>query len=193
MAEAMTDPLARRFSREVEQLFKEEGIDDPGELVATPSWEEYPTFSRFQRIEFLDSLKAIERSYVLFAHALAYLDRIVERACALLEPAAQREFVAVVSIQDWQDLSSVDPMPPVPSFFVCTQSSSIVKHGKMLGVHSPQAGIVAGWLERLGQTDRWDIAQSKPGGDPDLFRVYVGERVLPCAGLLTLRDISADG
>jgi hypothetical protein len=39
MAESMTDPLALRFAREVEQLFKEEGLDDLGALVATRNWE----------------------------------------------------------------------------------------------------------------------------------------------------------
>jgi hypothetical protein len=78
-----------------------------------------------------------------------------------------------------------------PELFICTQSSSILERRKVLGVHSPQAAIVSGWLERLGQTNRWDIAQSQLRSDPDLFRVYVGQRVLPCAGLLTLRDISA--
>jgi hypothetical protein len=137
-------------------------------------------------------LELLERSFVLFAHSLAYLDRIVELACKSLEPAARSEFVAIVTVRDWADLDPPDPTPPRPCFFICTQSSSLLDRGaSVLGARSPQARIVAGWLERLGQTSQWDIAQSKPGGDPDLFSVEVGQRVLPCAGLLTLRDISA--
>jgi hypothetical protein len=192
MAESMTDLLALRFGRELEQLFKEEGLDDPRALVATRSWEEYPTFSRIHRIEFLDSLELLERSFVLFAHSLAHLDRIVELACKSLEPAARSDFVALVTVRGWDDLDPPDPTPPTPCFFICTQSSTLLGRGaSVLGAESRQARIVAGWLERLGQTSQWDIAEPMPRGNPDAFAIEVGHRVLPCAGLLTLRDIAA--
>lgn len=185
-----TDPL--RFASDVEQLFAREELDDPTRLLATRSWEEYPTFTRLNRIQFLEALDPIERSYVLFAHALAVLDRVVAAACATMDPQQRADFVAVLSIRGWNELDEEDPTPPRPSIFICSQVNALIDRTAIVRrVESPQGRIVAEWVDRLGQGNKWELAESRKGGDPDLFRVYVGHRQLPCSELLTLRDISS--
>jgi hypothetical protein len=186
----LTNDLTRdlsAFAEPMARLFQQEKLDRIDRLVATPSWDKYPACSRLQRIEFLDHLPLRERSYVLFAFMLPLLDRVMRRACEL-KRGNLADFVAYLSIGDWHD-EDEDPLPPIPEIYVCSKVETLVdRKVNILGLHSKEALLVSQWIERLGQSDQWDIAQSPkgPGADPDLFCVYVGHRKPVCAGMTLL-------
>src|SRR5262245_35532925 len=98
-----TVPNLDAYVAPMADLLRRERLDDLERLVSTPTWEEYPLFSRTRHIHFLDSLPPIERAYVLFAFALPHLDRIMRTACASKDEKAITDFFAVISIQDWVD------------------------------------------------------------------------------------------
>src|SRR5690349_6707792 len=191
----MTD--LNRYAASMAKLFQEEGLDDVGRLIETPSWEQFPVFSRLHRIRFLDALPAIERGYVLFAFALSHLDEIVRAACGIKDETELANFFAVVTVEDWLDseMEGEDPTPPLSSFFICTQVNEVMQKGTMTrGARSTHGGVVSGWLRRIGRPERWELAESKlaPDHDPDVRRIYVGHRERPCPPIVTLSDMLAD-
>ncbi len=177
-----------RYTHEVERLLKAEGLDDLAKLVATKTWEVYPMFSRYKRIAFLDDLDLLDRSYVLFAHALRHFDRLVEAACVTLSSSARSTFFAAVCVQDWEEAVGDEPAPPVPSFFVCRDYRSLNKLKR--GVNTPQGRIVSDWLATLGMADQWELAESSQPAELELFNVYVMRRKSLCPGMPTLDQVS---
>lgn len=175
------------YTPQVKRLLKAEGLDDLDRLVATESWEDYPMFSRYHRIAFLDHLDLLDRSYVLFAHALRHFDRLVEAACAILTPSERARFFLAVSVDSWDGAVGDDPHPPVPSFFVCRDYQSMNKLRR--GIHTPQGQIVSDWLTALGVADQWEIAETSHPEELESFGVSVVRRTPLCPGMPTFDQV----
>lgn len=176
-----------RYTRQVARLLKAEKLDDLNKLVETKSWETYPMFSRYHRIAFLDDLDLLDRSFVLFAHALRHFDRLIHATCATLSLSDRSTFFAAVSVKHWDDAAGDEPGPPTPSFFVCRNYESTMSKLKR-GVHTPQGQIVSGWLTALGAAGEWEIAESG-GAWSEFSSIYVMRRTSPCPGMPTFDQV----
>lgn len=178
------------FAPAVDRLVRDQRLDDFDRLIATPSYETYPMAHRYEQLAFLESLQPTERSYVLFAFALEHLTRVVQAACAKLSRPSLADFFAGIELSDWEELEG-ESNPLIPSFFICTRARSLMNTSpSVCGVHSPEAAIVAGWLERIGEAQDWLIAQPRARSESDPFDVTVTYRRPPCPDMPTFNELA---
>lgn len=156
----------------MERLFASEGLHDLDRLLSVREWDEVPIASRRHALAFLDSLEVKEQSRILVIEATRHLDRLAARAERLGHPC-----VVLVSIYGWSDLDASPPECVIPRFWISTKPESDLANFRLTIGASPQAALLNEWLASDGLLQTHEVLETEAGEeDPDLHRVYVGQR-----------------
>ncbi len=161
-------------------------VEPPEAYLAESESDEPPLYTRLTNLAVLDGMSLDEKNRILFGAALLHADRVVNLAATSLSLARLERYCCIVTLMGWDGSE-----PIVPRFRVSTNAQEELRHFRLDEADSSAAKTTTRWLRELGREREFTVMEGPaPSEEPELFRVYVGHRLLPSPAMPTLQDIA---
>ena len=173
----------------IDRLLHAQGLANASWILDLDDVDEPPIFNRISQVDFLREVSEDEKFDVVLEAVLLKLQDIAQVAAKC--PRGRRYFVCA-TLSDFDEWENEEQPIPTIAFYVNPDEREMEGEGKFhrFGPSYSDSGLVVrGWLKRLNPSLAAQFVEAElhpPVLEPELRRVYVGWRVNPFDGVISV-------
>ena len=161
------------INNKLKQLLHKEGLDNFRIYYANfDDFEEFPIFSRWSRVSFLNSFSFNEKNKFLIKNGLHLVDEIIKRSTDYLVRSEINDYFVCLSLTDWDMDSIAEINCLTPSVYVSRRKKWILQHLN-LGKHGLiEEYLIDEYLNSLSIDDSL-VFSSSGFNNSEYKRIYI--------------------